>query len=222
MITATSPTTSSMTGTTPTGSGNGAINKDQFLQLLVTQLRHQDPLSPLQPDQFAAQLAQFSSVEQLTQLNQSADAQSQALALQTMMSKTNFSASLIGRQVLAEGNSVAVGTSGVGKVNVDVGGSGGIGVLRILDAQGKEIARREQGPLHPGRQSLSLPADLPAGNYTYVLDVKDAAGKAVPVTTYTTGIVQAVKFDAKSGIVLRVAGQDIPLDALAEIEPASS
>jgi flagellar basal-body rod modification protein FlgD len=222
MISATgSSTSSSMTGTTSIAGGNSAINKDQFLQLLVTQLRHQDPLSPLQPDQFAAQLAQFSSVEQLTRLNTAVDAQSQSLALQTMMAKTNFSASLIGRQVLAEGNSVAVGSSGTGRVNVDIGGAGGIGVLRILDSKGVEVARREEGPLRPGRQSVPLPVDVPPGDYTYVLDVKDAAGKAVPVSTYTTGIVQAVKFDAKSGILLSVAGKDIPLDSLAEIEPVS-
>ncbi len=46
------------------------MGKTQFLQLLVTQLQHQDPLSPLQNDQFVAQLATFSSLEQLMDINE--------------------------------------------------------------------------------------------------------------------------------------------------------
>jgi flagellar basal-body rod modification protein FlgD len=50
--------------------GNG-LGQDAFLQLLVTQLQHQDPLQPQDDSQFLAQLAQFSSLEQLTQMNSS-------------------------------------------------------------------------------------------------------------------------------------------------------
>ena len=47
---------------------NDSLGKDAFLQLLVTQLRHQDPLSPDDNTQYIAQLAQFSSLEQMTQM----------------------------------------------------------------------------------------------------------------------------------------------------------
>lgn len=47
-----------------------ALGKDAFLNLLVTQLQHQDPTQPQDDSQFAAQLAQFSSLEQLQQMNQ--------------------------------------------------------------------------------------------------------------------------------------------------------
>src|SRR5262245_59898425 len=74
-------------------SGRDSIGKDAFLQLLVTQLRNQDPTSPLQPYEFAAQLAQFSSVEQLTQLNAGVSALGGQSQLNTLMSETAFSAS---------------------------------------------------------------------------------------------------------------------------------
>jgi flagellar basal-body rod modification protein FlgD len=47
------------------------IGKDAFLNLLVTQLQHQDPTQPMADGEFLAQLAQFSSLEQLQQMNQS-------------------------------------------------------------------------------------------------------------------------------------------------------
>ena len=53
-----------------TGSSSSQLVSEQaFLQLLITQLQNQDPLSPADPTQFVSQLAQFSSLEQMTQLN---------------------------------------------------------------------------------------------------------------------------------------------------------
>ena len=53
------------------GVASSAVNKDEFLKLFVAQLKHQSPLDPLKGHEFIAQLAQFSSVEQLTNLNTS-------------------------------------------------------------------------------------------------------------------------------------------------------
>jgi flagellar hook assembly protein FlgD len=58
----------------------GALGKDQFLQMLVAQMKNQDPLSPMDGQQMAAQLAQFSSVEQLVTLNETMSAQAGAQA----------------------------------------------------------------------------------------------------------------------------------------------
>ena len=66
--TAADTTNNSNNSTTKVGDGLG---KDAFLQLLVTQLQHQDPLQPQDDSQFLAQLAQFSSLEQLTQISSS-------------------------------------------------------------------------------------------------------------------------------------------------------
>ncbi len=54
---------------------NGIVGKDGFLNLLVTQLRYQDPLNPMDNQQMLSQLAQFSSLEQMSQLNNTISSQ---------------------------------------------------------------------------------------------------------------------------------------------------
>ncbi len=215
------PTTSSTSGASA-GTGStvqgATLGKDDFLKLLVTQLQNQDPLSPMDPEQFAAQLAQFSTVEQLTQLNTAADTQTQALNTATTMSKTAFSAALIGRQITAVGDQVNVPASGQASVHVEVGGSGGQGTLRVLDKSGKEVAKKDLGLIGAGPQDIDLPAGVAPGDYTYEVKVT-AADKPVTVTTYTRGVVDGVRFDGNNGIVLRIGNIDVSLDSVEEIEP---
>jgi flagellar basal-body rod modification protein FlgD len=206
----------SLAGTPAAADPVKSLGQDEFLKLLVAQLRNQDPNNPLQPHEFAAQLAQFTSVEQLTQLNDELSYQTEAVQLSALIGKTGFSAALIGKAVVAAGDQVTIAASGQTKVQVEVGAGGGIGQLRLLDASGREVAVRDLGRLEAGRQTLALPADLPPGNYTYELTVKGAQDKSVPVITYTTGTVDGVYF--KDGtILLRIGKLEIPVDSVVEI-----
>jgi flagellar basal-body rod modification protein FlgD len=195
-----------------------SLDKDAFMTLLVTQLKNQDPMNPSDSSQLAAQLAQFTSVEQLTQLNDAVASQELSLREATLLSKTSLSASLIGRRVVAEGNQVSVPTTGSAQVRIEVGAGGGQAKLRLLDSSGAEVATRELGVLPAGRQTLTLPADLPAGTYRYEIKVTGPKDTAVAVATFTRGTVDGVSF--KNGqIVLRIGGMEVAMDDLAEIEP---
>ncbi|MGB9793139.1 MAG: flagellar hook assembly protein FlgD [Thermacetogeniaceae bacterium] len=79
-----------------------ALGKDDFLKLLIAQLKQQDPLSPVQNTEFIAQMAQLTSLEQLQEVNKNI---SQLVALQEQMQKNeelSFAAGLLGREIEAK------------------------------------------------------------------------------------------------------------------------
>ncbi len=209
--------TSSTTDTGPKQS----LDKDAFLTLLVAQLKHQDPTSPLQPHELAAQLAQFTSVEQLTQLNDAMTAQTEAAHMAMLVGQTSLSTSLIGRQVLALGDQVTIPSSGSASIHLEVGGSGGAGTLQILNDEGAVVATRDLGQLNGGAIDVTLPADLPPGTWHYKVTAKASGDKDVSVTTFTKGVVSSVEFKNGS-IVLHVGKMDITLDDLVQIEPSTA
>ncbi|RDI75985.1 Flagellar hook capping protein - N-terminal region [Gaiella occulta] len=127
MINATTRTTGTTTDSTAT-SGRTALGKDEFLALLVTQLRYQNPLSPMDSAQFIEQMTGFSTLEQLTNLRQVADRMAFAQSL-------GQGTSLIGRTVAyASGDTTATGV--VERVRTD----GGSVTLQLADGTAVDLA----------------------------------------------------------------------------------
>lgn len=194
------------------------LGKADFLKLLITQLKFQDPLNPLAPDAFAAQLAQFTSVEQLTKLNETIASQKQDSALRTLLDKTSLGASLIGRHILAEGDEFTVDASGNATIRASVAADGGKATLVLLDGNGNAVSTRTAGVVRGGSQVINIATGLPAGTYRYRLDVESGSGARVPARTFTDGVVDGVLFEG--GVVwLKVGNRKIQLEKLSEITP---
>lgn len=197
----------------------GKLGKDEFLKMLVAQLRHQDPLSPMNADDMAAQLAQFSSLEQLTNISDAIEAQA-AMNEGLIASIHDTSAmNLIGKNVLAAGDQLYLPADGSGSVKFDVGGQGGLAKLRIYDESGKQVGSRDLGFVSAGRQEFEIggaAAGLAEGPYTYSVDVVDAAGKPVPSQTYINATIDGVQYGS-NGPVLTAGDLWIPFATILQI-----
>ena len=197
----------------------GKLGKDEFLKLLVAQLRNQDPTSPADGKEMAAQLAQFSSVEQLQNISATLTAQQSAQAASLNAMSGSIAMGTIGKTVLAAGDQFTMPAGGTGSVTFDVGGSGGATTVRVLDAAGKTVATRSAGFLSAGRHTFDLgaaTAGLPAGTYRYAVEAVDGQ-TAVATQTYVKGRVDGVQYTS-AGPVLKVGGATVPLGRVVEVK----
>ncbi len=83
----------------PEASGDSSLNKDAFMQLLVAQMKNQDPTEPTSNEQFIAQLAQFSSLEEMQGVNENLVALAALQQGNALMSQLTNASALIGNNV---------------------------------------------------------------------------------------------------------------------------
>lgn len=204
--------------------GSTELGKDQFVQLLMAQLQNQDPTSPVDSEAFVAQLAQFSSLEQL----QGVSARLDSLVLAQASSNQLQTASLVGKDVLFSTDAVELPATGGTTVSGELSGPAESVTVTITDADGKTVrtltvGRTPEGPVDiawDGRDEAGVP--LPAGAYTVKLAAADAEGKAVDVEPRGRGRVEGVSF-ANGYPELIVDGRKVKLsDVLEIVEPSSA
>jgi len=158
------------TNTSTTTSKSSALGQEQFLTLLVAQLQNQDPLNPADATEFTAQLAQYSQLEQLFNLN---DAMDQLTAAQTKSERLN-SLSLIGQDVVVEESEFTLGSEPV-EIGYKVDGTVTSASLVIKNSTGRTVA------------TLSA-SDLSAGNHYLTWDGKDNSGNTLAPGQYSISI----------------------------------
>ncbi len=203
-----------------TGKGKSELGKDDFLLLLMAQLKHQDPMSPADPSQFSSQLAQFSSLESMQNIEKVLQGQVNQSQYDTMAQKAALGASFIGKEVLAAGNAFEVTADGSQQIKVDIGTGGGEAVLTVFDKDGKKVDTQELGWQSSGRQSFTT-GELPPGEYTYAVTVTGASGADIPVQTYTRGVIDGLSF-SNGAVTLRSGKLTFPLDYVIEVERPTS
>ncbi len=109
--------------------GSSQLDRDAFLELLVTQLENQDPLSPVQNEDFVAQLATFSSLSELEELNDSIVAMITLNQSNALLSQLTQGSALIGKQVTWTDDAGGTRAGTVGSVRIEEG----LAILRIDD-----------------------------------------------------------------------------------------
>jgi flagellar basal-body rod modification protein FlgD len=214
-----SPTPAASNTGSASSNQSGALglagNFNEFLQLLTTQLQHQDPTSPLDPNQFTQELVQFASVEQQINTNTSLTTMIQLQQSQQAASALQF----IGATVEVAGTTaqLANGRAAWGYlVNQPATAS-----ISISNSAGQVVFSTTQA-VQPGAQSFAWNGRdnqgnaLPGGNYTIAISAVGSSNQNVPVTTQIQGVVTGVDV-SKSPPSLTVNGQSFALNQITQV-----
>jgi flagellar basal-body rod modification protein FlgD len=209
------------TSKNPLSKGETSRNKlsadlDNFLKLLTTQLQHQDPLEPLDTNQFTEQLVQFATVEQQIASNENLE------KMATLMDTSRTTAALgyLGRTVDMEGSTISLKDN---KANIRFSGEKPAAntTVEILNNK-NEVIRSLPAPTGAGVQSLTWDGlngqgqRLPEGKYNIRVKAEDASGRAVSRSTLISGVVDSVSTNA-DGISLSVGGKSISADQVLNV-----
>ena len=138
----------------PYAGGAHQLGQDDFLKLLVTQMRHQDPLNPMDSTGFTAQLAQYSSLEQLVSVNTKLE----ALNASQDQAGRNQALDFIGKRIVADGNQLSLDADGVATGGFSIDQDAECAV-RVLDSGGRAVSEMHLGSRSAGGHRIRCRAD---------------------------------------------------------------
>ena len=192
---------------------------DDFLNLLTTQLENQDPLEPLDTNQFTEQLVQFANVEQAINTNVKLD---QLIAAQ---SNSQLTAALdyIGKSVTVEGIGLDL-NGGTATVAYDLPSSANSVTITVRDSLGRAVAGLT-GPTARGAHEVTWDGtdaqgnQLADGNYTFSVQALDSRGDPVPVTQGSIGQVTGIEV-VNGEIVLSMGSMKASLSQILAVRDA--
>lgn len=188
-----------------TAQSTATDTQNRFMTLLISQMKNQDPLNPMDNSQVTSQMAQLSTVSGIDKLN---------TTLQTLMgsyqsSQTLQATAMIGHSVLTPGNSMTL-ANGSASFGIDVTTAASNVEVSIQDATGTTIDTLNLGPQSVGTVPLSWNgttssgATAPAGQYTFKVTASTGGQSTDGATGLTYGQVSSVSTNS-SGVTLNVA-----------------
>ena len=178
-----------------------AQNFDTFLQLLTTQLKNQNPLDPLDTNQFTQQLVQFTGVEQQLKTNEFLE----AMMTSTQTANNSQAVSYVGKIVTAAGTKAEMVDSAVSwhfavKSKADI-------IATVRDAKGN-VVYTKAGTVNQGESVFSWDGigndgkQREDGSYTVTIEARDSNGKLVDVATDMTGEVTGIDFSGSEPVLI--------------------
>lgn len=204
-----------------------SLGKDDFLKLLLAEMKNQDPLNPANNTEFVAQLAQFSSLEQMTKMN--GNLETSIMNNSTMIdSITNaMMISYLGKTVEAESSDFMFDGQNPVQLRFTLDQPTAPGELDITDAAGDVVRTIKLGAGNQGDNTIEwdgmtsggLYAD--PGGYSFKITAEDVLGGDVTWTPWYTGVVEGITHkDGKS--YLYVGGVLVPFDKIQSISSGKS
>jgi len=220
----TSEINSVTTGTTQRfESQTPVLGKDDFLHLLITQLQNQDPLNPTDHTEFTAQLAQFSSLEQLNNVNANLE------QLQNFQASANNSqaVSLLGKEITTYGNYLHLTDGAPLGCDFNLSRDAADVVVTIYDSTGGFVKTFESQNLVAGQHTLMWDGTDKEGNqaadggYTFEILAADANGEDITARTFFTGTVDRVTFENNTPFLIS-EDHKIALGDVIQVSPAAN
>jgi flagellar basal-body rod modification protein FlgD len=205
--------------------GGQEMGRDEFLKLLIAQLKNQDPLKPQDNTAFVAELAQFSNLEQAMGMNERLD----LLAMQQQGLANSQVTSLVGTEATVKGSIVSLDGSGVGtQIAFSLSGASAATTVNIQDQNGQVVRTLELGGRRTGVNTLNWDGRdstgnvLPRGPYAVSVVATNGVGAAVGVAQETSGRVDAVSFDQGYPVLHLDNGVSVPVSDLLRVKSAST
>ena len=218
-VTATTPTTpAAATDKTALGRTSLAQNFDTFLALLTTQLKNQDPLSPLDSNQFTQQLVQMTGVEQQLNTND---------LLKQLVNNTatgvSTAVSMIGKNVKAVSDDANI-TGGKAQWLINVPAEATDAKVQIVDKSGAVLHVESLGDLKAGDHAFTWNGKdqtgkqlADGGPYTLRVNATDASGATIASTNYVQGVVSGVE-QSNGSTFLTINGGKVTWDKVTSIQ----
>ncbi|MGF1510213.1 MAG: flagellar hook assembly protein FlgD [Myxococcota bacterium] len=180
---------------TQTTGSNAQVSQEEFLQLFLQQLQNQDPLNPMQGEEFLAQLATFSQLEQLTLINNGID----NLSFGQAAIVSGQTVGMIGKDVVYEGNETQLKEDSA-VLRFDLPTDVQSAVVEIKDSNDIVVRRYDLEDLTPGERvetwngRSDSGGTLPEGTYRFSVVATDAEGAQLSVQTTSSGVVDGVTY----------------------------
>ncbi|MBF0480280.1 MAG: flagellar hook assembly protein FlgD [Desulfovibrionaceae bacterium] len=192
---------------------NGTLGQNDFLKLLVTQLQQQDPLNPMDDQAYVAELAQFSSLEQLTNINTGITTMTTSINSQGQVNAVG----MIGKDVTAAGNSILKSGSTITPISYTLPSAATSVQANILDSTGNVVKTVNIGAQNAGTYKISWDGTDSGGNtvsdgtYTFTLAAQGAGGTALNVTPQISGTVTGVQSSNGTYLLNLSNGQQVSM-----------
>ncbi len=205
------PTGTQLPSASNSASGSGSnttLNQNDFFRLMTTQLESQDPLNPMNSDQYAAELAEFSTANGVQQLQTTVSGIGQQISSAAGVQASN----LVGHDVAVSGNLLAFGGSGSAPGAFNLPSAGSNVTVTVKGGNGNQGASINLGPLSAGIQNFTWNGaktgggTAPAGAYTFQGNALDSKGNAIAATSLAVLPVAGVTVGGQNGPTISLAG----------------
>ncbi len=202
-----------------TASASLTENFDMFLKLLTTELQHQDPLEPMDSNEFTNQLVQFSGVEQAIATNTNLEKLIAMFAVGQSSSLVNY----LGKSVEVASNAASL-RNGAATWTYELSANTDTTRLMVLDAN-QQVVRIIDGKTVAGTHDFvwdgtdKAGQPLPEGTYTLTVSARDANAERVDASVTTRGTVTAIE-SVNDQNLLTVGGVKVPLSDVLSVSMA--